>query len=238
MMSRTRRGLSTLAALLAATTLGSTGANATVITTNCASATSCTLSELFERGGTIQVDDKLFDSWKLESGNLFDANLGDVTVGGIEDPLNTGIVFKGELEALGRPEEVIFGYKVSVVGAPLVIEGASLMLNDFELQGDAAALKITESIANGGPLAELGVFSDGVTNQLSDAAAFPDQTALAVRTQITLAPEAKDALVRLGVFEQRFRQTRAAEVIPEPSAAFLFMGGGVLVARSLRRRKS
>lgn len=112
--------------------------HATVVTFGCASATSCTMQELFA-GGSIQVDDKLFEDWILgsESGSSGSADFSQVIVSGLDDQaMNTGIRVEtnGQWTATAAAGQInnyflSYFYDVLVLDPGLQIYGANMEIS-------------------------------------------------------------------------------------------------------------
>lgn len=112
--------------------------HATVVTFGCANATSCTMQELFA-GGSIQVDDKLFQGWNFgsESGSSSSADFSQVIVSGLDDQdMNTGIRVKanGQWTATAATGQInnyflSYFYDVLVLDPGLRINGANMEIS-------------------------------------------------------------------------------------------------------------
>lgn len=95
--------------------MGSLPAASAVVTTNCASASSCTFTELFA-GGTIQVDDVLFNGFS--AGSTIGAGFGAGTVTALGSTANPGLAFRFSPQLGvddGRTAELGFGFDATVV---------------------------------------------------------------------------------------------------------------------------
>lgn len=240
--------LTAAAAVIGAFTTGSYTANALVITTNCAAADRCTLDELFNNAGAIQVDDKLFSDWALEPTNPFSVvpDFSLVEVVGLDDgglDPGPGLLFNGngELSVAVDPNtgdsqflELAFNFQVTVLGPALSIVDNSLSILDFTVAGDGA-ITIDEAVFGAG-LINLGNKHVEVhgefpgTDILFDAIEFPPQQTLLIEKTIHL-DAGFDGAAELIAFEQRFSQ------VPEPAALALF-GIGLGGLAGWRRRKS
>jgi hypothetical protein len=227
-------------AALALVALGAGAARATVITTGCADPSFCFVRELFD-GGTIQVDDKLFDSWAPVAGADF---INSTRVSGLDDdPLNPGLLYISGFNAQAPDERIAtFVFSVSVLDPTRAITDNSLQLLSFDRIGEGSSITILEAVAEagGGSLLSLeDVFSNDSEQDLSDQEEFAAQSEIDVGTKIVLHPGLqKGSFVKLNRFEQRFSQTVRDASVPEPSAALLFAGGALLVFRAVRGRRA
>jgi hypothetical protein len=239
------------ASAFAAAALAPGAAQALVITTGCASASSCTLEELFA-GGAIQIEDKLFYGFADVSGAgvIGSAQVGEMTSTTL---LGSGPGIQFSTGFFGLPVgtgdlslSIVFEYSVSVVDAPLLISGASLHMGGVPgfagIFGDGTFTSITQTLfADGSQLAENYVFFDiidGILVENPDSAEFAPQDSLRVQTSILLErlDLDSDSFIRLGGFVQRFPQT-PIQPVPEPHAALLFGAGALLTLRALRGRR-
>jgi hypothetical protein len=87
-------------------------------------------------------------------------------------------------------------------------------------------------------LASKNVFVTSGTAQLSDSEEFAPHGSVHVNNKIFLrAGDRKGDFVKLNTWTQRFSQIPVDSAVPEPSAALLFAGGGLLVFRAVRGRR-
>ena len=205
------------------------------------------LAALFQ-GQTITADDKLFSNWTLlnqETNNgIVDPTKIDVTPL-VDDPLNPGLKYTGEVDALGtffgHPggafARLRFSFVVETTDGRPLIKDNSLLVNGWIFDSTPApTISISETVPNGGRLT-LGSKSviatpndtpnSGNPNHF-DSADFAPQATIDVETFIEiLGPNTNDG-ARLTMFEQRFSQ------IPEPSS--LMLAGIVVALFGLARR--
>lgn len=224
--------------------LGSiTVANAAVTTFGCRGGTSCTMTQLFS-GGTITVDDKVFDNFVLETTAPFSIipDWTNVIVTGLDDGgLSPGpglaIDGGGEFVATGL-DEVAFEYSFDVnVTDPLL----RIVDNSIEVASGAfdvmteGSWEVGEQVSAGG--SDLGsklIFADGFfgIQDLSDTLAFAPQTSLDVVTSVFVGDFAGET-ISLDGYTQRFSQV----VVPVPAAVWLLVSGlGALAGFGVRSR--
>lgn len=198
-------------------------------------AAAVSLDDLF-LGGTITVDDKIFDDFTaitVSASNGGFVNTANIDVTPLaDDPLNPGLKFTAGFDDFGTPfghggnasVQLRFGFSVRTDDGSPLIKDNSLLLNGFAFDsGPNASITITETItdAAGAPLGDKSVMAtiadqpgSGAAN-LFDAADFAPQSIVFVEKFIDIqGPVANDG-VRLTMFEQRFSQ------IPEPAAWLL-----------------
>lgn len=198
-------------------------ANAAVITSGCANASSCTLTELFA-GGTITINNVLFNGWDFIN-DLADVNVteNNVTIIGIDNGGTVGLSFvfnPALLVANGDELEYTFDFDVSVV-APSTRE---------IIMGD---LNLTTSVRTGDAFAEIngtltpgGFFSVGenISSSTPSASnALANLTSLSIETNIQLGAFDPGTSESLTQFDYGFTLT-----IPEPTSGLLVLIGVVV----------
>ncbi|MEE9328915.1 MAG: VPLPA-CTERM sorting domain-containing protein [Parvularculaceae bacterium] len=214
-------------------------AHAATVTTGCVSATTCTLTELYN-GGTITVDDVLFDNFILDDdASASPVNADDVVVSGFTDMGNTGLEFNIDPALTVNINrsflEYILSFDAAVVAPSLrEITSAGLNLVNGGINGDAF-LEINAEI-NGDVL---NVFHDSI-----NGAQLLDSLTLANLTMISVAMDwqGEDFDGQSSSFLNTFRfglgligDIPVAEV-PLP-AALPFMVTGLLGYGATRRKK-
>jgi hypothetical protein len=115
--------------------MGMTVANATVITSGCLSSVSCSLQELVD-GGTITVNDKLFDNWFALDFSTQPVDLDGVSVTGLDDqPLNPGLQYDGGGQLVANDFDLIdlnIKFSVATLDGVARIKDVSLEIDVFE----------------------------------------------------------------------------------------------------------
>jgi hypothetical protein len=223
-----------------------------------------TLNELLN-GGSITAGDKLFDQWDLyfygasDPDRVFNPDniLVEALTDGGMDP-GPGLRFQvvsGELTVVGDNTyafvDLKFGFRVSALGAGLLIKDNTLAFGDIGGAFWSIALDgsydvgsyIKETVGTGPGLADLGekdvefsVLEAGQGQQsfskLTDSASFDPRREIWVTKNILVwAADDTDSAGIFG-FEQRFSQT----VVPEPGT-FLLLGTGLAGLAAWRRRR-
>jgi len=197
-------------------------------------------------GGSIQVNDKLFDDWQVlfeDTSDFHAVNTDNIDVTGLPsmglDP-GPGLQFdilNGEFTVTGDDlfayVDFQFGFHVSVLDPLYKIKDASLSqgagLSYLEDGFNDNGSYILESVGTAAGLADLGLMStefslldDVITSVASDSVNFDPQSELWVTKNIFVwATDSTDSAA-LDFFEQRFSQ----QPIPEPST-WLLMGLGL-----------
>ncbi|MDH3194914.1 MAG: hypothetical protein OEL78_01225 [Hyphomicrobiales bacterium] len=234
-------GLDKLRSFLAAALLFplalSSPASAVVVTSGCAGATSCTLTELFA-GGTITVDDVLFDSFVFggSAGNV--ALSSDfVTVTGVAGAGITSLdfLFDPALAAgvVGDFLEDVFDFDATVVASLRTIESATLAFDDAGIAGDAF---IQVGTVIGGTVLEILIDSISA-DILSDTEALASLTTLSAAVDYQGEVFDVDSSFFLGAYS--FDLTLAGvNPVPLPAALPLFGAGlGMLGFLGWKRRR-
>jgi hypothetical protein len=231
--------LAPLASLAAIGTLGLgfTPAQAAIVTSGCASGTSCTLAELLD-GGAIQVGDKLFGGWVIDGASEgFDPT--QVTVTGLDDdPLNPGLSYDFGDQIVGDqttedPLGVIFGFFVDVLDPNFQVKHSSLSLTDGEVTGSGIVQGASVIFGEDGFIADPLIIGKIPEEEiLFSEAEFDPQSSIGVSTGATgdADPELGEGTFSLKSFEQRFSQTPA---VPEGSTSLsVLFGAGAVVGGS------
>jgi hypothetical protein len=221
----------------------------TIMTTGCGvAATSCSMSQLFA-GGTIQVEDKLFDQWSLFQDSVETTDNWQVT--GIDDGGNFGLNFTNidfDTWQTGfgeNDEDVDFGYRVSVTDPTKRIISNTLNLtgSDVDIDGDAIArAEVREELSTtGGFLNDIGEKEVFEETEIGDILEFTlplaDLTELFVETRLDVDAEvfeSGEADAEITSFTTVYGQRMIA--VPEPGTAAL-LGVGLAGLAGLRRRK-
>ena len=195
------------------------------------------MTELFA-GGTITVDDVLFDSFVFGGsfGNIA-LSSGDVTVTGVAGAGTAGLdfVFDPVLagDALGDFLEDLFNFDATVVASPRTIESATLAFDDAGRTGDAF---VQVGTVIGATVFEILV--DSISpDVLSDTETLASLTALSAAVDYQGEVFDVDSSFFLGAysFDLALADPR---VIPLPSALPLFGAGlGILGFLGWRRRQ-
>jgi len=224
-----------------------TGGYSSVITIGCSEAESCTLEELFA-GGSITVNDKIFENWVLDFNTLV-YDFSQVVVTGLNDggyDPGPGLryEFNGNLSIKVSHEielDTVFYYTVATTEEPAFIKDASLTLIDYQFENVFGGVGVNEFISQCQlhPWPYIGDLSIGANEEgagFFDSVEFTRQPSLFVSTELLLYayPTGLGGIGSAGIesFEQRFSQT----IIPVPPALWLF-GSGLLGLVGIARRK-
>lgn len=233
------------AAFLASGALGivPTNLNAAVITDGCAQVgQSCTLEELVT-GGSITIDDKLFDEWFVLDFSTLPIDISGIDVSPLDDdPLNPGVQFNGngQFSTVGFDlVDVLLGFTVSTLDGVARIKDNSLEINDysFGVGNVGAFINIFEDVfdSSGNLIGEKFVVADNLPPpvlDLFDAADFAPVPQISVEKTILLGGDDPADTVNLGAFTQRFSQ-----VLEPESWALIALGLlGVGLTRRHKRR--
>ena len=218
-----------------------TTTQASVITNGCADANvSCTLDEL-AGGGSIIVDDKLFDNWFISDFSTSVIISSNIQVIALDDqPFNQGLQFNpnGEFSVTGFDLiDLIIGYRVSTLDGSARINGNSLEIDQFSFgTGNTGGfIEIFEDVldSNGNVIGDKFVTADNLQPSffhLSDTTNFLPSSTIFAETTILLGGDSSADLVNLDKFTQRFSQ------IPEP-ATWLLFGVGLMGFNLVRKNK-
>lgn len=206
--------------LLLAGWLGATTADAAVYTTGCASATACTLQELFA-GGTITAGGQRFASFAVET-DPGTVNWNDVVVTGLDDgglSPGPGLDFAHNGQVITKDTDVLdieFSYTVTPVITPWQPVTNELEMIASSVSGDAR-IEVDEALFDPGHtgLGDKTITTDDAFDQnvALDAIGFPPQAVgLIVSNTITVEGEQPGDYAELDAFQQRF----GLQVVPEP----------------------
>jgi hypothetical protein len=216
--------------------------HATVVTTDCADANqSCSLEELF-LGGTIRINDKVFDTWGLEFVSP-GVDVGQIVVTAIDSHSNPGLTFtaNGQLTVSGQSAiDLGFNFTVSTLdGIPRITDNAlELVLFTFDgiepRVGGRITIAETVFDENLDFLDDKLVEADKLFPPFTPFASieFAPQRKIVVEKEISVEGDNPPDIVSLEVFTQRFSQ------VPAPSALVLLVVGlasVTLIARRGRR---
>jgi hypothetical protein len=215
-------------------------AQATVVTDGCANVdVSCTLQELVS-GGSIVIDDKVFDNWSVDDFSTNPVSLSDIEVMALDDqPLNPGLHFHTDNEFTVAGFDLIdltilFG--VSTLDGVARIKDNSLEINEFLFGAGnlGGFIAIYEDIldVSGDLIGEKFVSADNFPPplfDLFDSATFSPQATISIEKTILIGGDDVGDTVSLYDFTQRFSQ------IPEP-ATLVLIGVG-LTGFGFARRK-
>jgi hypothetical protein len=204
------------------------------------------LSALFQ-GATITADDKLFNNFVLVNtqsvnGGFADPARIDVT-SLVDDPLNPGIKFTAEFNALGTPSghtgpssvQFTFSFDVSTTNQLPLIKDNSLRINTWSFDsGPLASIQVSEQVFDAAVLllgTKLATVTP-LTQNLFDTLEFSPRPFVHVVKQINIAGPGENDMARLLMFEQRFSQ------VPEPQSFVLFAATSFIccLGRGIRRR--
>jgi hypothetical protein len=194
-----------------------------------AEAQAVALSALFQ-GQTITADDKLFSNFTLVSstsvnGGFADPARIDVTPL-IDDPLDPGINFTAQFDALGTPSghdgsssiQFTFSFDVSTTNQLPLIKDNSLTISQWSFDsGPTASIQVSEQVfdAAGASLGTKLASVTPLTQNLTDEINFSPQPTVHVIKQINILGPSTNDMARLITFEQRFSQ------VPEPTSLAL-----------------
>lgn len=208
--------------------------HATVITSGCTSATSCTLAELYA-GGTITINDVLFNHWvfNFADGDPLDEN--NIIISGIDETtsptpglstVGLGVVLDPTL--LAEFAEYDFDFTGSIIGTTRLFTGSSLQLIGSNVSGDGF-VEINNALSTGHLLS---VDADGATTSTVN---FPGVASLISDTDIQM--ESFDGQsVSLREYRYTFNITGNTIAVPEPATVFLFIISLLAIVCTRRRR--
>ncbi len=201
-----------LAAVLLACLVSTTYAN--VITNGCADTNaSCTLDELAS-GGSIVIDDKLFDGWVINDFSTTPVVASGIQVLALDDQLlNPGLQFNanGQFNVTGLDLiDLGIEFNVSTLDGSARIKDSSLEINqfDFGVGNIGGFIEILEDVldTNGNLIGDKRVTADNTAGvfDLFDTTNFPTQAMISVETSILLLGDSGPDTVSLDRFTQRF----------------------------------
>jgi hypothetical protein len=219
-------------------------AHAGVTTSGCASASSCTLTELYA-GGSITGGDVIFDNFFIASGDDFGSisvNADAVSVSIVEalNSVTLQFAFDPALSASGDLDFIgyLFSYSADIVaGATSSIVGAALSALDSQIAIAGDALSGVD-IASGSDF--MSIYKDGILGaSLSDAFASPGVSSLSFDTQLSLLGFETAANASLSGFALQISlRAGTAPEVPLPAALPLFAAGLAGLGFAARRRKT
>lgn len=217
---------------------------ANVITNGCADTNaSCTLDEL-AGGGSIVIDDKLFDGWVIDDFSTNSVIASDIQVLALDDQLlNPGlqVIANGQFSVIGLDlVDLGIGFNLSTLDGGARIKGNSLEINQFTFgAGNVGGfIDIFEELldTSGNLIGETFVTADNSPPSISnlfDMASFSPQAMIFVETTILLGGDSVLDTVSLDSFTQRFSQI--SNPISEP-VTLILIGVG-LAGFGFARRK-
>ena len=236
-----QRGLKTVAALFVVCTI-SISAQAGVITTGCVDSGSCTLAELFG-GGSIEINDVLFDSWSEndafgdvpDTTSVIVSGVDEVIDGGDASLSTVGLIFDYSPAAEFEFIEYDFDFEASMAGgSSQSIIGASLDLLLFEVvSAEFAFLEINSDLSPG------GLLSVSDTTGISDSIGFGSASSVFVDADIQSEIDDPDAgdFASLSRFGYTFDLLdSSAPSVPEPETLVLLALG--LMCLTIRRKRN
>lgn len=241
-----------------------TGASATIMTTGCVDATSCSLEELVN-GGEIDIDDVNFNSW-LNTVNLF----ADTSPGGTQTgALDLSQIFVSGIDtiATGNPNEFTLGLSFTSTSAfslPVLLdpvdESEAELDVDFMLSASGSTqvsgvelLLGNRNLGSPDSFVEINLDANALNMQVFDETIFGADDSILSDSQNFISPTDSVALgsnVQIGTFvdgdvelfeySMLFTFTADPVVTPptgisEPASASLLMSG--LALFMLRRRR-
>ena len=192
-------------------------AHATVVTNGCGGGSSCTLTQLFA-GGSITINDVVFNSWMFDFNDGGPVDPATVVVSGIDEvatgpsSATIGLGFTANPAISSAFTEYDFDFTVTV-GSIRTLTGASLDLNEFTTPSDSF-VEINGNLA--GALPDLQVDHNGTM----DAVTFGDLSSLMVDADIQME-EGGFGNPSLTQFD--FGYTLAGTPVPVPAAFPLFL---------------
>jgi hypothetical protein len=232
--------LLTVATAFASLSLSIPSSNAAAVTAGCASATECTLQELFD-GGTMTVGRLVFSDFSFVEGERNPGSppqANQMIVSGLGNGLSYD--FNDELSLASGGTQFMtfrFTYSVSDLLSQAVLIGYTLTMASFINAGNPGAvegqLNVRDSLETEGGMALGNALVESVISDSAgvhvltnlDLIAFPPQSAILVSTVVNAMTQDQ---IELGVLEQRFTTT-----IPE-TETFAMLACGLLMLLALR----
>jgi MYXO-CTERM domain-containing protein len=208
------------------------------MTTGCASATSCTLAELFA-GGTIAVNEVAFGGWTLDFEDTAGQGSVDETaivVSGIDEtPIDPttgqlGLLFTADPALTFGFLEYDFQFTATITSGARTLTDVALNLIDASTGGGDNFIEVNADLIPGGLLS---VDTGGPT----DSEALPDLVSLELDPDIQMEEEGGASDPSLSQFSFVLQISGQPVDVPAPPAlALLLVGLGGIAAHRMRRR--
>jgi hypothetical protein len=251
-----KRNIIVAMSLVASLSMAGNGRAATVVTTGCADAAACQLSELIA-GGTMLIDDLLFHNF---------ANLTVNAVGGAAfDATQFTIVSHDTFGNLGPADEVgwaarevndafqilgdqllTFGFEYDVTTQGALITDNTLIITSDTISGNQGFIEVTEGASAAtvaGALTQIAdkfVFDDSRTGtrQESDHVDYAmGFNTVHIETEVVLNGGTGNLLIGAQFFGMAQTFSQAADAVPAPGSTLLFALGLAGFGFGLLRRR-
>lgn len=239
-----------LALVISVLWVGAPRADASVLTTGCATATQCTLQELFD-GGSITVGRLVFSEFAFVNGERIPGSppeASQMIVSGLEDGgvagNGLGYDFANELSLASGGMQAMtfrFTFQVSDLLSQAVLTGHTLKMAAFINAGNPGAiegqLNVRDAVETPGAIGLGNAFVESVISDSAgvnilnnpDQVVFMPQSAILVSTAVNATTVDQ---IELGVLEQRFSTS-----VPELETLGMFACGlAMLLAVRWTRR--